>query len=204
MTDAELVGEIKKGNQEAKLELWKKFEPMVKKNSFKYKWLFGTTYDYDDFYQDAWFSFEEAVSYYDEVNHPEISFMTIFYFFIKRIVRKLSQERNKAFNTVDIDMLAMAPSMDLLERKRNRISSKDIMKASIPFASQIEKANVQATIQKLREVCSDREKLILDYYVEGMPMTTISATTGIKYGTVKYIVNGMKHKAETIYEEVTI
>jgi len=204
MTDAELVGEIKKGNQEAKLELWKKFEPMVKKNSFKYKWLFGTTYDYDDFYQDAWFSFEEAISYYDEVNHPDISFMTIFYFFIKKIVRKLSQERNKSFNTVDLDLISRFAGLEAKERKKSKILFKDVVKASQSFNSQLDYINAENTMKKIRADCNDRERLIFDYYNEGMAMTDISSRTGIKYGTVKYIVNCMKKKAEVFYEEVSI
>jgi hypothetical protein len=114
-TDYDLMCKIKNGDSRSEMILFKRYEPYLFK---KYKHMYSSLcdsksiMDFEDFKQEAYFKFAEAVKYTDLskiTNSGNWKFLTPYMFFIRNLTRKLV--------TTDTKAAARLPTIDLYDPK---------------------------------------------------------------------------------------
>ena len=154
---------------------------LVYKLATKYKYLCCTTIDFDDLVSLGFIGLVKAAKTFDESKN--IKFSTLAYICIKNsILREFvgKQYRFNDNNTVSLNS-SIAEELEL----QDLIADENMDKS-------FEKIEYGMELEKIYECCTEREKKIIDLYLEGYTIKQIAFDIGYTVVTVSRIIENLK------------
>ena len=158
---------------------------LVYEVAHKYKYLCCTTVDFDDLVSIGYIGLVKASKSYDDTKN--IKFSTLAFVCIKNeILREFvnKQYRFNNTNTVSLNTIINTNYSSDLELK-------DIIQDD-KMGDYLENLDNKILIDSIYEKCTDKEKKVIDLYLEGYSLKDISVKLGCHWATVSKIINNLK------------
>lgn len=204
MTDRELLVGAKKGNQNYSDILWNRYQDMIFKHWIKYSRAYSyVPVEREDFFQDAYFSFLEAL---EEVDITRIDnnfkFSTVFFWHIANQKRKYHRDTHnhiKRGNYSYEDMFEFSDEVEDAPLGYYQLASTYEFddKYSIERSSEEELQRKHDTFLKKLTVS---DKKILEYQKQGLKRQEISEKTGYTYNQLTNIIWKIQEEAKELFD----
>lgn len=159
---------------------------LVYEVAHKYKYLCCTTVDFDDLVSIGYIGLVKASKSYDDTKN--IKFSTLAFVCIKNeILREFvnKQYRFNDTNTVSLNTV-FQPKHDVDCIELHELISDDKM------GDYLENLDNKILIDNIYEKCTDKEKRVIDLYLEGFSLKDISIKVGCHWTTVSKIISNLK------------
>lgn len=159
---------------------------LVYEVAHKYKYLCCTTVDFEDLVSIGHIGLIKASKAYDDTKN--IKFSTLAFICIKNeILREFvnKQYRFNDANTVSLNTI-INTSTDSAELELQDIIQDDKME------DYLENLDNKILIDSIYEKCTDKEKRVIDLYLEGYSLKDISVKLGCHWATVSKIISNLK------------
>ena len=193
MTDYDLLLDIKTSPEGAdtwpRLQLWNRYQPAVHKRSRYMLGIVGSNLEYNDIVQEFFFSFHDAIDYYDPEKAPseDFKFGTILFYFLRKKENKIKRNYFSLCEQIDQDAS--------LERgeSSSTVSEDDVSNLSSFIFLRID-------YPEFRNMLSKKEIKILDYLVhEQLSTTEIARKEGTHYEGIRRITTQLRTKAKKYF-----
>ena len=159
---------------------------LVYEVAHKYKYLCCTTIDFDDLVSVGYIGLVKASKSYDDTKN--IKFSTLAFVCIKNeILREFvnKQYRFNDTNTVSLNT-KFQPKHDIDCIELQELIPDDKME------DYLENLDNKILIDSIYEKCTDKEKRVIDLYLEGFSLKDISIKVGCHWTTVSKIISNLK------------
>lgn len=209
-TDVELLHEIRDDNNvKSKEILWLRYQNKVYSHHYRYKKFYSVAQvSVEDFLQEAYLFFEIAIQKIDfeKMERTGSSFSTLFYWYLMKaklhFVKEYKIHSKQVYMSEifqDRDQTEHCPSSQL--RKFNEATSSDFEES---FDKRTEETVGRELIQSYVDQQGDREKEILQLYLESKKIADISKQLEIKYYEVYSYINRAKKEIGLLYKQQAI
>ncbi len=204
MNEYQMLVKAKEGNEEAKFDLWKKYERLIHKTFNKSREFFHmVNLEREDFVQESYIQFEDALAHFDldRVTEPEgFSFYTFYSFYLKKIKNRSQAEFNhygSVLHTSDI-FVANQPN-----RKPDSIVSDLALNynrnTAVNFDEEIEKESSRTVVRRYLGTVTEKERETLELYIADCKIVDIAKILCQTYSETYKIIQRSKKELSTIY-----
>ncbi|MBQ4155061.1 MAG: sigma-70 family RNA polymerase sigma factor [Clostridia bacterium] len=175
-TDEELVGLIRKNNDEAFLYLYERYLPKIRTMAFPFQ---GLGFDLEDLVQEATIGFYTAIQAY---NFNSASFSTFCYLCMRRMLVSLVRQSSKK---------SAVPQASVIHTDNSLFSIPD---KSDPEQEFIAKEGYYKLREKIESRLSEKERVILFEFLSGKDYKTIAEVLGVSRKTVDNALQRVRAK----------
>lgn len=159
---------------------------LVYEVAHKYKYLCCTTVDFDDLVSIGYIGLVKASKSYDDTKN--IKFSTLAFVCIKNEI--LREFINKQYRFNDTNTVSLNTIINT-NRYSADLELKDIIQDD-KMGDYLENLYNKILIDSIYEKCTDKEKKVIDLYLEGYSLKDISVKLGCHWATVSKIISNLK------------